>query len=186
MNRKGKAWLIAASIAALGVVWWNQPYFGYNYCLYKGIMHETDFVKEMRPVFLKQVDDIIAERLKRQDPNSKVSDAEKFRADVVVLLDALERCVAERGTEYCRYIGPDENGGVRTQQSRDNFVEENKNLYRYIGKNLTGHVFIAPWGDEVPGYLFELVNRDDFGLNYNRFPGLGCSAEFDRTEYWND
>lgn len=137
--RKFAYWI--GGIVLFFAIWWNQPYFGWNYCVLKGAMRDTDFVEELRPLALSSV---LASRTN----------------DVNRAFDLMKQCVAERGLEYCRYAGPDEEGTVeagwiRSELLPDKIREEEYDKYRYVVKGARQDMYLVPHPD---GYYLGLGN----------------------------
>jgi hypothetical protein len=102
-------------LVALVIAWWSQPYFGYRFCLFSGLKHESEFVEQRRALALRRV--------------------VHGKEDLVNLaFDQLQKCVSERGLKFCHYVGPDENGPVGGASKARHIPRENRDLYRYVLK----------------------------------------------------
>jgi len=149
------------AFTGLMVIWWNQPYFGYSYCLLGGIKSEFDYLEDLRSKVL----------LKVNNKSYHGYDAHKKYLNIMVpainkAFDMMRECIAKRGIQYCRYVGPDEEGAVRTDQDPHYIPYKERYKYRYIVKKSDVEMVILPWGD-MPGYYpgGYYLNVDDLKNN---------------------
>lgn len=168
------------SLLLIPIVWWNQPYFGWSYCVLKGPMHETDFVEELRPLVI-----------------SKSKPGSEEQIDLAFSL--MRACVAKRGIKYCRYVGPDESGPIMRQQDPNRIPENQAHYYRHIVKEEGVGMFMLPNGDISGGQLTVMTylpkdnfasSRDSLGrYSYKNIakiantnicdPGCSCNPNYD-------
>ncbi|WP_150526549.1 hypothetical protein [Roseibium sediminis] len=164
-------YLWVGGIVLFFAIWWNQPYFGWNYCVGKGWMSDEDFLEELRPNLL--------------GPDSQSPSADKARHIVNEAIDLMKECIAQRGLEYCQYAGPDTDGPIAGQ--RINRPEPyGKYKYRYIKNSSNVGISILPIEDAEVTHIsfytydfsiFKGSSIDENGL-YNRtgFKEIGFSA----------
>lgn len=114
----------SVSLVLLMIIWWNQPYFGWRYCISKGWLKETDLINVLRPLALSKIK------------------SDGFLEDVALAFDLMTGCVNERGIELCRYAGPDKNGNVQSNSLSNQSSKAQK--YRYIVSGISIGVSIVP------------------------------------------
>ena len=135
--RLRKTWGVVLAVVGIGAVWWNQPYFGYSLCRTKGIMHETDFVEEIRPIFLAQLDKKLEWDVENRTIEERI-DPTEARDAVNTIIDAFVECVADLGLRRCRYVGSGEEAYVMHDQEHNDFVRNNRELFKHIDEDLPG------------------------------------------------
>jgi hypothetical protein len=131
---------------ALVIGWWNQPWFGANVCLTKGFMWETDFIEEMRPT----LGSIVQQTVERQRAAGKMADGFSMpQVDAVAnqAIDLFKQCVAERGLEHCRYVGPNERSIIfmaRTNEGPGAIALEDDYKYRLVRPDINYEMALIP------------------------------------------
>jgi hypothetical protein len=142
---------------ALMVAWWHQPWFGANVCPTKGFMWETDFVEEMRPTLRFQV-----ERYLRRVEEHERPDGLSVQGAIAVLdraIDLFKQCVAARGLQYCRYVGPNEKGTIfmaRTNEGPGAIAAEDEYKYRLVRKDVNYEMAIVPTDAGPSEFYFQM------------------------------
>jgi hypothetical protein len=149
-SKRRQGWLLpfvwTFGFVALVVGWWNQPWFGANVCLTKGFMWETDFIEEMRPTLTS----IVQQAVERQRAEGKMPDGLTMPQVVAAAdqaIDLFKQCVAERGGEYCRYVGPDERGTIfmaRTNEGPGAIEQEDEYKYRLVRRDINYEMALIP------------------------------------------
>ena len=101
------------------VVWWNQPWFGWRFCLLEGFVPETYMLERLRPEIIR--------RLEREwtywQKNRKNYNSDRYVWPQGITLeealytvnrafDLLTECISKRwNIKYCRRAGREEESG---------------------------------------------------------------------------
>lgn len=169
---------------ALIAAWWNQPYWGWNYCLGQGVMHETDFIEMLRPrlVAIGISEQLESGKIKFAKQKAKEEKFANEKADEAIKL--MKQCVQERRIQHCRYVGPDPSALIQMQQERLLFEIPNneRDKYIYIVDDATVALSILPNGlTDFSGYQGARLHYRAMSWDENRkysysscVPGCTC------------
>ena len=175
--KKQRKLTVLIGLIGLMIAWWNQPHFGHSFCVTKGLMSDVDFVEELRPLIISFAKESRSIRLKdggkqrRGSPDNPV--LEDGIDGINKAFDLMKKCVAERGIEYCRYVGPKKNQSVIRQQDPNRISNDEKYKYRYIVEGSDVEMSILPWGD-MPGSTFQYNDLKNKLAGSAEVASLGC------------
>ena len=170
--RRSTIWTVGV-VGFLGL-WWQQPYYGWSVCaLPTGLYHETDFVEALyQPVLDDAIGRIQGSGFQERHP---LVDEARVEEVVRAAFDLMKECVDERGLEFCRYVGPDENGSVFKQQDPDRVPNDQQHMFKYIDTSADVSMSILRNGDIRGGDLD--IDDHAFQWGYSQdVCDLGCGC----------
>jgi hypothetical protein len=131
------------------LVWWNQPYFGWQFCLTSGLSSQNEFVDEVRLTAIKRLEQrISAYRSLGTSELELVELKDKRISQLNLAFDLVMKCLAERPIKYCRYIGPDEHVGLNWQMATP-IPADQAHKYKYIIPESRFEIGMAPYRDKA-------------------------------------
>lgn len=140
--------LIVSGFVLLMIVWWNQPHFGYRFCVTDGFKSSKDFVKDAQSKALERLDAGLSYRASQGIPEIRLKKLKEERtAQINKAFDLINLCIAERAIDYCRYIGPFSDTGLSGQSTKAVPENESHN-YKFIVPDSKIEISVSPYRDK--------------------------------------